>query len=292
MYRLPFLRLEIHSWGGLGSQLFALALAFDIQIRNQRKIRIVVHTSGVTRRAIDIQLFGDFFDLVQIEDFARKSVSTGSSKSLFRKHKLVHYIRRFFEFLHLLKFDYSINNLGDIKPWTMQLRGTYSQRVISGYSLEKISKKILQGLTFDSNKNLVTNEISLHYRLGDLIDMETKTPVDAHRLVDFILKNQSRWKITNINLSSDSPIEAKKRLKRLFDSSEFAITTLSSTPLETIRSMIQSSVFVGTGSKISYWIILLRFYTDARLINALPIEHREEISQLLEKKHADNIQYF
>ena len=48
-------RVRVHSWGGFGSQLFAMIIAERlIAKKGLRQIMIVFHTSGVTERELEI----------------------------------------------------------------------------------------------------------------------------------------------------------------------------------------------------------------------------------------------
>ena len=62
--------LRIHSWGGLGSQLFAIALAEELKvIFPKRSFKIVLHTGGVTRRLPEIVGLFPNFDYIYEDDF-------------------------------------------------------------------------------------------------------------------------------------------------------------------------------------------------------------------------------
>lgn len=65
----------VHSCGGLGKQLFALAYILKVRIKHLRKTIILVrHTSGVTRRLLEGSLFTHFdIDHTVIEDFKQNS---------------------------------------------------------------------------------------------------------------------------------------------------------------------------------------------------------------------------
>ena len=78
--------IKIHCWGGLGSQLYALALAIDLKHRfYSRKIEFVQHTSGVTKRNLEIDT-SRFSSIVfkTIDDFSNNSTSL-IAKTSFRK---------------------------------------------------------------------------------------------------------------------------------------------------------------------------------------------------------------
>ena len=62
--------IRIHCWGGLGSQLYAWALFERLSIRfPKRKLRLVLHTSGVTRRASDLNDLFSVDELITLDDF-------------------------------------------------------------------------------------------------------------------------------------------------------------------------------------------------------------------------------
>ena len=61
--------LEIHIWGGLGSQLYALSLGLRNDFE-KRRVVLVFHNSGVTKRNREAQkLFDFFFECKEIYDF-------------------------------------------------------------------------------------------------------------------------------------------------------------------------------------------------------------------------------
>ena len=69
------MRLRIHSWGGLGSQLFALSLIFDLVRKFPKKrIELIHHTAGVTRRLFEVDfMLNSKTELVVKDDFTTKS---------------------------------------------------------------------------------------------------------------------------------------------------------------------------------------------------------------------------
>ena len=62
--------LKIHSWGGFGSQLFTAYVILKVQKRYPgRRIKVIVHTSGVTRRVSEFEFAKLGAKVVQVEDF-------------------------------------------------------------------------------------------------------------------------------------------------------------------------------------------------------------------------------
>ena len=69
------MKLRVHSWGGLGSQLFALSLIFDLVRKFPKKrIELIHHTAGVTRRLFELDfMLSPKIQLIVKDDFTIKS---------------------------------------------------------------------------------------------------------------------------------------------------------------------------------------------------------------------------
>ena len=74
---LKSLTLRVHCWGGLGSQLFALAHAYELRRKfPNRKILLLLHTSGETERYSELGFLGNSeFKIQQVKDFKKSSFS-------------------------------------------------------------------------------------------------------------------------------------------------------------------------------------------------------------------------
>ena len=78
--RLP---INIHVWGGLGSQLFALALVEDLAKKfPKRSLRMIFHTGGVTYRKLDIAPLLSEYKFFVNDDYASHSVTRDSGRSV------------------------------------------------------------------------------------------------------------------------------------------------------------------------------------------------------------------
>ena len=68
-FNLP---ISIHCWGGLGSQLFTWAMAEKIAKEYpRRKIKLVLHSSGVTKRDSSVDFLSQKYQIVNINDFQK-----------------------------------------------------------------------------------------------------------------------------------------------------------------------------------------------------------------------------
>jgi hypothetical protein len=242
--------LKVHCWGGLGSQLYALALIYDLhEIYPNQSFEFIQHTAGVTRRPLEI----DFIDLAfvkftQIEDYS-ENIPDGHSRILFSAIYKV--VKKTIKFLlaksQLVK---SFDSDTKVYPWTRSIRGHYSNRIVStkflDFMLSSYFKKNLNGL----------NNLAVHYRLGDLIDLGTKAPILAETIVKKILEVTTAEKLFKVFLYSDSPEIARDLIGNSLLSLNLTICEAST--FTVINNCIYSDFFIGTPSKISIWIMNFR----------------------------------
>ena len=74
------LPISIHCWGGLGSQLFTWAMAEKIAKEYpRRKIKLVLHSSGVTTRDSSVDFLSQKYQIVNINDFQKNEDSLTSA---------------------------------------------------------------------------------------------------------------------------------------------------------------------------------------------------------------------
>ena len=270
---LPPLRL--HAWGGLGSQLFAIALAEDLKLRfPRRSLKIILHTGGVTRRAPEVvELFPEYqyeyiedFKIPARVDYAVAIKSKNGLKMLLRK------TLKAFGFLAECNNDSQYRGL---KLWTLSIRGHYSYRSINPIFLRNLSSLILSPEDNDSID--VSNLCVIHYRLGDLISLAEKNPVNAHSLSgEYNEIRKANW-FNGLIVFSDSPTEAERLLKQLIFG---RILVKEARTSAVIAAGIQASYFIGTTSKVSFWIVGIRAVLYGKG-SSLPIGNYAESVPLL-----------
>jgi hypothetical protein len=245
---------EIHAWGGLGSQLFAVAAT--LELKNQfphKRVVVVLHTGGVTRRSAEVvELFpnlsfrflDDFGNVAETDAFSR------SSQKLFLRKSLV----KMLEFFRLVIPANNDKEFSKVKPWTLQLRGHYSDRTIPEGFLSLLDQILTQQ---SSEFDFSSQEFCcIHYRLGDLLSITNKSPISVEEIVEEYFKRfQIESQLPPILLFSDSPDEAKARFLSL---KSFELLNPDSDSRSVIVNACQSKYFIGTSSKISFWIAALR----------------------------------
>ena len=248
--RLPW-KLKIHCWGGLGSQLFAWAMAEEL-IRQgfPRQIELVLHTSGVTRRESEIDQLSSRIKISKVQDFRDATTQE------MMKIKKIPIIDRTFYVSILGKLGIVIfsEDFKRISPWTPQLRSHYSHRFISDHTVLLV-RTVLQG---SPNYDLPSEGTALHYRLGDLLTLTDKTYVSPERLISSLNKMRNSFNTPTyyVDIFSDSPAIAIEKLGPL--EKDWFFTSQQNSAWNTISELSKYENLIATNSKISIWAILLR----------------------------------
>ena len=266
-------KIRIHSWGGLGSQLFALATAFQVHQKiPAREILLVVHSSGVTFRQLELNFRSDWLRIEFFNDF-KDSTRAGGGEVSISFFGFRNFLKRF---LFALGFMNSVNTdleLQRLKPWVISVRGHYSHKTIDTDTLRFLAQILdLELLGLESN-----GRIGVHYRLGDLLTLDSKSFISEKMLVNQLLFLRSTYKLSEIDVVTDSPLAAHDLLKPIGTN----LNVFNKETLTTIQQLLNYNIFVGTNSKISIWVTLFRLSADPRSIVFLPSQSREEISRIL-----------
>lgn len=245
--------VRIHSWGGLGSQLFAIAIAEDFKaVFPNRSIKIVLHTGGVTRRIPEVAELFPEYEYEYEEDFHPTKKAALESKVSDR------YVLRntFKKMLTAAGFLAQCNDDRATKkllPWVLSIRGHYSYRTINSTFMYRLAERCES--VNDSKIPNLSKTCIVHYRLGDLLVINEKNPISTQSVVSEYLKVQKELEIEDLIVFSDSPSEARSRFSNLL-SGEFLV--LDSRTSLVIANAIRAKYFIGTSSKVSFWIAGLR----------------------------------
>jgi hypothetical protein len=92
---------------------------------------------------------------------------------------------------------------------------------------------------------------AIHYRLGDLLTLNEKNPISRERIVLEYQKLEALWNFERLIVFSDSPEKAFQLFEGV-TALEFIAPDYST--LEVMALSINAKFFVGTSSKISFWI--------------------------------------
>ena len=274
------MKLRVHSWGGLGSQFFALSLIFDLKrIFPKRDFILIHHTSGISQRLFEIEELLDSNTKLKIIDDFKFIESTNTNTKFDLIDEMIRYFKKAVKIILETTKIYSnidrTKNLNKIKPWTLILRGHYSEKKISEDFIEHYFRKFQNDI-----KSNTTDSLVVHYRLGDLINLPGKSIIPPDTLLEKIGIVMNNYDFKRVRIFSDSIEEARKSLWQInnFTSNvEFS----SCSTMEVMRNSISAQYFIGTNSKVSMWIIKFRNHVG---FPSQIIEHEY-------KKFEENIRY-
>ena len=256
---LSNVQLEIHCWGGLGSQLYAWALLEDVRIKfPNRRVSLVLHTSGVTERENELTFLSGNVQITEINDFSSPGNAEVDPRIYPRFIRLFKGFSRRVLLITGFVADANTNSsFNRIRPWTRQLRGHYSTRTISQEAASIMLGTIQSSGDLESiiSSESDDNNLSLHLRLGDLISLETKSPVSFESLNSQVEKALRKYPtISTLQVASDSLEFALKSLQNHFK--KIHVIGISDSALSVIFLFQNTRVFLGTNSKLSVWVAI------------------------------------
>ena len=283
-------KIYVHCWGGLGSQLHAWATIEQLKVKFPRKkIIFVFHSGGVTRRTPAVNFLQNNYKFRFVDDYVltkkineRKRVYLPSLKKL-AKH-----------FLIRTSFLLEANNVIEqkkIKPWTLVLRGHYSDVEISNDTLARITHQVSNFLGIEAGlAGIKMKKLGLHYRLGDLQKLSDKNIIEPNAISTFIDGIIQLRDIDVIEVYSDDLKSAQDKLVKILPKT----TKFKEAEIwDTISRLIQVEFFVGTNSKISVWITLLRINLHPNSFSILPISMRDNLLKVWPQSiMMPNIRYY
>jgi len=253
-------KLRVHSWGGFGSQLFTALLILKLQERFPgRRINVIVHTSGVSRRVSEFNFEYLGTDFKQVEDYRSSNALVGSRRPYI---EFIYYI--FSEvkkiavlILSGLQIIIKANNdksFDSIKPWTLSLRGHYTNLALDKDLIASLYKTVFG---FNSAKPKLDSYLAVHYRIGDLLHVKESSLVDPAR-IGKVVRGRKLDTSQQIIFSDSSTEDLVKFVKGFKTFSKF--NYFHSDPKETLYLCIHAKVFIGTGAKLSLWAAIFRFF--------------------------------
>ena len=120
------------------------------------------------------------------------------------------------------------------------------------------------------------------------MNLQEKSFIAPKRLESAVYNLEIELNSTEISLYSDSPDAALSKLKTLGEVSTLRNHSISS--IETILECVTSSYFIGTSSKISFWIAGIRDHCFS-YHSKLPIENFREYGGLIKSQSKEEIGY-
>jgi hypothetical protein len=215
-------------------------------------MKIVLHTGGVTRRIPEVAELFPEYEYQYEEDFQQtKKVAVESITS--EGGVLRNTLKRILSAVGLLAQCNDDRATKRLLPWVISIRGHYSYRTINSEFMYRVAERCES-----INESKITNlkkSCIIHYRLGDLLVINEKNPISVQSVVSEYIKVQKKIETEELVVFSDSPSEARSRFSNLL-SDEFLVFD-SRTSL-VIANAIRAKYFIGTSSKVSFWIAGLR----------------------------------
>lgn len=282
---MKYVPIRIHCWGGFGSQLFALLQYRQVSRRyKRRKILLVFHSSGVTRRACEIEHFLDGVNWQFVDDFINSEMyrevgilKDGKLNLKSRAESVGKCLLLNLGFVSRLE---SKSDFMRLRPWLISIRGHYShfeyeQETFVGLisDFQKLSTRGISHLK-------LLDSLVIQYRLGDLLNLSSKNPLDPRtlrRAIKYVTENMGQNEKIII-LSDSSGYVAKLRKDIGY---EFTTSTLP--PIDTVLASLEAKYFVGTNSKLSLLITALRSIIGKQSL--LPETFRKQIDLWFPNSH-------
>jgi hypothetical protein len=266
----------------MGSQLFALALHLDLLREKNIDTRIICHTSGVTKRSSELKAFTPRIPISSLDDYQavrrdyiRNPETYALSKYMTRR------LRHVSTKLGYLAACNTDKEFQAVSARVRQIRGHYSYRQITSNTLQDMDDEVSQsGAALRAPQGINDHRIAIHYRLGDLLNLETKTFVSPTRIMRALNSISSEDINSSVLVSSDSPTKAHEILvEESNDLFDFQSERLP--PLTTINTFQANRYFIGTNSKLSLWIVLYRLAFSENKTCWMPLELRSNIEILV-----------
>ena len=254
MSKFKFLNLKIHCWGGLGSQLYALAVASSLQVKfKRRRISLVLHTSGVSKRFVELDFIKNLpFEVNQVYDFSPSTRSEPETTEL-KELPFKKFVKSALYFTRFVCTANTDSEFVKVRPWTLELRGHYSERSIEPSFYEYLLLKIKERI---GDLSVSRNAISIHYRMGDLLQLTNKSVYPVEKIVEKVNELTETNNYSKIIVYSDSPKNVEDALISAGLNKNFIVRDVDT--IDVISECASSEYFIGTNSKVSLWIVNIR----------------------------------
>jgi hypothetical protein len=230
----------------------------------------------------------DGINWVQIDDFIEQVAVPKTLNANSFPGKLARSLVTRTRFVVSANTSYELERIGML---THSIRGHYSRLPIKPEVLSAMRKQAVHsGIEFFLAPKVET--ASMHIRLGDLIGLGSKSHTDFRRINAEIESLQTEFNLQQLNIFSDSPEIVLKNVyhdKRLL----LKVNRKATNAWEEMSQMINSKYFIGTTSKLSTWVCVLRIWANPSSVNRMPTEMAEILEdQLVEIAIPKSVQYY
>jgi len=131
----------------------------------------------------------------------------------------------------------------------------------------------------------------LHYRLGDLLSLAEKSPIDTKRIANAIQEAEAGF-TRALWVLSDSPSHAVDLLKREDVQVKLKIDDGSLNAWQTLMAMSNANIFIGTNSKLSIWAIIFRALLLQEATSYVSTEVRHHVVSNLAQTDRSGVHFY
>lgn len=286
MMKLPKLPLKIHCWGGLGSQLYALTFYFSVLRTGRFNTKLIFHSGGYTRRDPEISSLLPLDAYIVVDDFKSSSFRPNTQSGPKVRGALKSFVKSFLSFLKISLLHDPVSTVS-IKPWTISIRGHYSSQNIEELDVLRVCD--LLELRCSSQNN---NATTMHMRTGDLLTVTSKAQVDLENYHSYISRFVALGKIKeDLKIFTESENIVREYFEINALSVPIEIYGRHVSTLELVKQCVQSGTFIGTNSKVSVWIAILRAALEKES-SFLPSIFQMHLSRTLTQKYLSQISFY
>jgi hypothetical protein len=193
--------------------------------------------------------------MIQVNDF-HKIDNEYENQIKLKRNKLKALLKKFLYHFNFIVLANSNLEFNKVRLWTVSTRGHYFNREVTASFYSYLLKHI------GVEKNPIKHyqfEIAIHYRMGDLLTLGTKSITPTSKIMNAIRQAKNDIDIDfDITVYSDSPEIAQETLFRAGLTNGFVVRDLPT--IDVIRACIGADYFIGTSSKVSLWIVNIRRY--------------------------------
>jgi hypothetical protein len=283
---------KIHVWGGFGSQLYGVYTFLLLRKQNpKRKSQLVFHSSGVTARSPEVHLLNRNLPIIYVDDFSISSTSQELNATNPLTMKLSKRIKKLLSMLGVIDSLESAQGHAITKFRTIHFRGHYTYFSLDGALLEElISLPDESGFPlFALGDPIVESQLGIHFRLGDLLDLKSKTYLNPER-ISKLMQGHFSNSICDVVVYTDSLDDFWARIR-----DELKVKNVSASskdPITTIQELVRSNIFIGTTSKISIWICIFRCLAAMGRISYMPLEMKRTLDIQLRFLNSSGVRYY
>jgi len=293
------LNTSIHVWGGLGSQLNALILLNRLKLHNSnRDFSLIVHDDPTYPFAFKSQFGIDICELnldlpVRLKnDFqVRLTQDPNSFTRRFSNLNTKLSARSALNFLqNTIKYRAEFNERSSFRlnPLTRHLVGHYS---FIKYSREDFVLLIDQ-IFEHSDPSSFEFDTVIHLRLGDLLTLKKgSSAIETAHQISRMIDEENLLGLNTAVFSETSDV-ARTYLPIRTNLNVTFYDTATTSAVSLLRHGIMSQTFVGSRSKISFWVSALRILKNKHQATFVLEEHRPALDRFIGHLTPNTPQYY